>query len=58
MGLRGQCELVLIREPEKPKLPKDILDISQNKQGLAITWSPQLQVLDHEAVGCFVTHCG
>lgn len=54
----GSYFLWVVRDPEKPKLPKDFLDMSQNKQGLVVTWCPQLQVLNHEAVGCFVTHCG
>nr|KYP51606.1 putative UDP-glucosyltransferase At1g05670 family [Cajanus cajan] len=28
------------------------------EKGLVITWSNQLRVLEHEALGCFVTHCG
>ncbi|KAL7201225.1 hypothetical protein ACSBR1_033016 [Camellia fascicularis] len=28
------------------------------KKGLVVTWSPQLEVLAHESIGCFVTHCG
>ncbi|KAF5798063.1 putative UDP-glucuronosyl/UDP-glucosyltransferase, UDP-glycosyltransferase family [Helianthus annuus] len=28
------------------------------KQGLVVPWCPQLQVLAHESIGCFVTHCG
>ncbi|XP_028794864.1 UDP-glycosyltransferase 74F2-like [Neltuma alba] len=49
--------LWVVKESEKPKLPKDFLKISQ-KKGLVVTWCTQLQVLDHEAVGCFLTHCG
>ncbi|MFS7961730.1 putative UDP-glucuronosyl/UDP-glucosyltransferase, UDP-glycosyltransferase family [Helianthus anomalus] len=28
------------------------------KTGLVVPWCPQLQVLAHESIGCFVTHCG
>ncbi|KAK8631327.1 hypothetical protein V6N13_080081 [Hibiscus sabdariffa] len=28
------------------------------RKGLVVAWSPQLQVLGHEAVGCFMTHYG
>ncbi|KAL4193712.1 hypothetical protein AMTRI_Chr06g178150 [Amborella trichopoda] len=29
-----------------------------SKQGLVVPWCSQLDVLAHQAVGCFVTHCG
>ncbi|KAI9111228.1 hypothetical protein K1719_017839 [Acacia pycnantha] len=53
----GSYFLWVVKESEMPKLPKDFLDISQGK-GLVVTWCTQLQVLNHEAVGCFLTHCG
>ncbi|KAL4030928.1 hypothetical protein IC575_009183 [Cucumis melo] len=28
------------------------------KKGLVVSWCQQLEVLTHEAIGCFVTHCG
>ncbi|CAJ2666370.1 unnamed protein product [Trifolium pratense] len=58
-GLRD-CEMYFIwvvRDSEKGKFPKEFLDLSLEK-GLIVNWCPQLQVLTHEAVGCFVTHCG
>jgi pathogen-inducible salicylic acid glucosyltransferase len=58
-GLRD-CEMYFIwvvRDSEKGKFPKEFLDSSLEK-GLIVNWCPQLQVLTHEAVGCFVTHCG
>ncbi|XP_004489749.1 mogroside I-E synthase-like [Cicer arietinum] len=31
---------------------------SLSENGLIVTWCLQLQVLEHESVVCFVTHCG
>ncbi|KAF3782984.1 Anthocyanidin 3-O-glucoside 5-O-glucosyltransferase [Nymphaea thermarum] len=28
------------------------------EQGLVVPWCPQLEVLNHPAIGCFVSHCG
>lgn len=59
--------LWVVRDSEKIKLPKDLsrrllLSSSSkdenNNKGLVVGWCPQLEVLNHESVGCFVTHCG
>ncbi|XP_028765437.1 UDP-glycosyltransferase 74F2-like isoform X1 [Neltuma alba] len=50
--------LWVVRESEQVKLPNNIREIVSADKGLIVTWCPQLKVLSHEAVGCFVTHCG
>ncbi|KAL7172927.1 hypothetical protein ACSBR2_032405 [Camellia fascicularis] len=49
--------LWVVRSKEEAKLPKDFVRETSEK-GLVVSWCPQLQVLAHKAVGCFVTHCG
>jgi len=52
----GSYFLWVVKTHEKTKLPKDFEKKSEN--GLVVPWCPQLKVLAHEAIGCFVTHCG
>ncbi|XP_028754374.1 UDP-glycosyltransferase 74B1-like [Neltuma alba] len=53
----GKKFLWVLRESEHSKLPKGFADSVKDK-GLITTWCNQLELLAHEAVGCFVTHCG
>ncbi|XVF29641.1 hypothetical protein REPUB_Repub15cG0139400 [Reevesia pubescens] len=59
LGLRRSNSFFLwvIRETEQEKLPANFIEESSEK-GLVVSWSPQLEVLAHKAVGCFMTHCG
>ncbi|KAI3678635.1 hypothetical protein L6452_37936 [Arctium lappa] len=49
--------LWVVKSSEENELPNEFLD-GTSKKGLVVTWCPQLQVLAHESIGCFVTHCG
>ncbi|KAK4729161.1 hypothetical protein R3W88_022149 [Solanum pinnatisectum] len=50
--------LWVVRSTEEPKLPKNFLEELTSEKGLVVSWCPQLQVLEHESIGCFLTHCG
>ncbi|XP_057957195.1 mogroside IE synthase-like [Malania oleifera] len=47
----------VVRESEQQKLPTNLVEETTEK-GLVVNWCNQLQVLAHQAVGCFFTHCG
>lgn len=49
--------LWVVRATEEAKLPKEFVVETVDK-GLIVNWSPQLEVLSNEAVGCFLTHSG
>lgn len=49
--------LWVVREKERSKLPDGFAEEVRNR-GLLLPWCSQLEVLAHEAVGCFLTHCG
>ncbi|WVZ07856.1 hypothetical protein V8G54_021202 [Vigna mungo] len=45
-----------MRASAENKLPKDFE--KRSEKGLVVGWCSQVKVLGHEAIGCFVTHCG
>ncbi|KAJ9701770.1 hypothetical protein PVL29_006933 [Vitis rotundifolia] len=47
----------VVRESEEKKIPSNFLE-ETSERGLVVSWCPQLEVLAHKAVGCFLTHCG
>ncbi|XP_075660610.1 mogroside I-E synthase-like [Castanea sativa] len=49
--------LWVVRESETEKLPTKFIE-ETTERGLVVTWCPQLEVLSHKAIGCFMTHCG
>ncbi|KAI3468412.1 hypothetical protein Pfo_025075 [Paulownia fortunei] len=49
--------LWVVRASEEAKLPKNYRQ-EVSEKGLIVTWCHQLDVLAHEAIGCFITHCG
>ncbi|CAH1414310.1 unnamed protein product [Lactuca virosa] len=52
--------LWVVKDSETHKLPKGFLELTTKNQekGLIVNWCNQLELLAHDSVGCFVTHCG
>ncbi|XP_075485489.1 mogroside I-E synthase-like isoform X1 [Primulina tabacum] len=53
----GKSFLWVVRPSEEHTLPTNFIEETSN-QGLIVKWSPQLAVLGHDSVGCFISHCG
>ncbi|XP_042412065.1 crocetin glucosyltransferase 2-like [Zingiber officinale] len=55
----GKHFLWAVRSSEADMIPPGFAEEHGGSgRGLVVDWSPQLEVLAHDAVGCFVTHCG
>jgi pathogen-inducible salicylic acid glucosyltransferase len=53
----GMPFLWVVRATETHKLPKNF-SLEAKAAGLIVPWCPQLDVLAHPSVGCFMTHGG
>ncbi|KAJ1290439.1 hypothetical protein BS78_02G243300 [Paspalum vaginatum] len=53
----GKPFLWVVRATETAKLPEDFAGRAKSR-ALIVPWCPQLEVLAHPSVGCFMTHCG
>ncbi|KAK1677377.1 hypothetical protein QYE76_038225 [Lolium multiflorum] len=53
----GKPFIWVVRSRESHKLSEE-LKTKCEKIGIIVSWCPQLAVLAHKAIGCFVTHCG
>ncbi|KAL6601280.1 hypothetical protein ACP70R_044500 [Stipagrostis hirtigluma subsp. patula] len=53
----GRPFLWVVRSSESHKLPAGYGEAC-GERGLVVSWCPQLEVLAHRAVGCFLTNCG
>uniref|UniRef100_A0ACD5YAP6 Uncharacterized protein n=1 Tax=Avena sativa TaxID=4498 RepID=A0ACD5YAP6_AVESA len=58
----GLCDsskpfLWVVRSSEAQKISQELHDRCKQK-GIIVPWCPQLEVLAHKAIGCFLTHCG
>ncbi|KAG9136237.1 hypothetical protein Leryth_003835 [Lithospermum erythrorhizon] len=53
--MNSNCNFLwVVRASEDEKLPKDCNFMDEvSKKGLIVRWSPQLEILSNEAIGCF-----
>ncbi|KAM7521350.1 hypothetical protein LguiB_020312 [Lonicera macranthoides] len=51
--------LWVVKPSEESKLPSNFIEEeATGEKGLVVRWCPQLEVLAHPGVGCFISHCG
>ncbi|KAF9617345.1 hypothetical protein IFM89_035544 [Coptis chinensis] len=54
----GVSFLWSLKDGLKANLPKGFLNSISESRGMVVPWAPQSQILEHTAVGVFLTHCG
>ena len=59
MEASGQRFLWVVRESNlNALLPYSFLRQTKDTCLVITSWAPQCEVLEHDVVGCFLTHCG
>ncbi|KAL3725005.1 hypothetical protein ACJRO7_030075 [Eucalyptus globulus] len=58
LALAGHPFIWIVRSTEQHKLPRDLMDSIPSEEAIILPWCNQLEVLESDAIGCFVTHCG
>jgi UDP:flavonoid glycosyltransferase YjiC (YdhE family) len=53
----GRPFMWVLRSAWREGLPVGYLE-RVKMQGKVVSWAPQMEVLQHKAVGCYLTHCG
>lgn len=55
----GRPFIWVLRSTWRQGLPIGFMDrILEHDIGKIVSWAPQLDILQHKSVGCFITHCG
>ncbi|KAK9995819.1 hypothetical protein SO802_020505 [Lithocarpus litseifolius] len=55
--IASNMHFLLVAKDYRNKFPIEFINAVQER-GLVVPWCNQLEVLAHQAVACFVTHCG
>lgn len=50
--------LWVLKKAWREGLPKGFEERVSNHQGRVVSWAPQLEVLRHKSLACYLTHCG
>ncbi|KAL2316521.1 hypothetical protein Fmac_030397 [Flemingia macrophylla] len=55
----GRPFLWVLRSTWRQGLPHGFLErVAKNGRGRIVSWAPQNQILQHNSVACYITHCG
>ncbi|KAL3725008.1 hypothetical protein ACJRO7_030077 [Eucalyptus globulus] len=58
LALAGHPFIWIVRSTEQHNLPRDLMDSIPSEEAIILPWCNKLEVLESDAIGCFVTHCG
>ncbi|QCE01918.1 UDP-glucose:acetate beta-D-glucosyltransferase [Vigna unguiculata] len=55
----GRPFIWVLRSSWRQGLPNGFLErVEKEDRGRVVSWAPQKQILQHESVACYITHCG
>lgn len=55
----GRPFIWVLRSTWREGLPVGFLErVFKEGRGIVVSWAPQVEILQHSSVGCYITHCG